>query len=615
MLLGAVGPVASDRARLLAGWAPDCTASVTWSGGPDATVAIRPWGIAPLDDEERWANDAGTGSWLAVSGHLFHELGGAASRTGGIATRLLRSFSARGEAAMADFDGNFAIAWFDGQSRRLRLFRDRFGLEGLYYAEVGPNLVFGSRVRDILATGLLPGGLCPQGLAEYLTFCYIPSDATMDQGVRQVEASGLVTVGPDGHAVRSRWYRLSFAGATLTDDQDIGDEFRTRLEAAVVRRATAPRPGAFLSGGMDSSSVVTFLRKHQRGEIRTYSYRCSGRSFDESEYARALATAMGTEHTEVAYRAKDALAIGDVVGQMDVPFSDIGLEIGAWLLGRSAERRVDYILTGDGGDEMWASHPVYAAQRIVHRYDRLPIPRLVNRTLQRFAAQLPDSDRKRDLRVILKRILPPEALPADLRHFRWKSYYAGGELADVLVPEVAARIRDQDPFQCVRDGFKGYDGPDDGLTPCLYNDYLTLAPGYFTRLRLLRRFGIEVRSPFFDRELVEFGTRIPTRLKLEGIERTKRLFREAMEGVLPDIINHRKDKLGHSIPFKNWLRTDADLAAFLTRMCSPPELEAMGVFKPDAVARLLSRHQSRRSNDSHRLWAVVVLQLWMRNRR
>jgi asparagine synthase (glutamine-hydrolysing) len=410
---------------------------------------------------------------------------------------------------------------------------------------------------------------------------------------------------------RKRWYKVSFAGPYLTDERAIAEQFRTMLETTVLRRVGGFRPGIFVSGGMDSSSILTLLRRNENGPIRTFSYRCASASFDESPFARAMAQSAGTEHTEVLFSPDDALEIDQVVPEMEVPFCDVGLEVATWLISRAAGGKVDFVLTGTGGDEIWASHPVYAAQRVVGLYEKLPIPGLVTRGLRNLAGSLSDSDRKRDLRVILKRLLPPEAFPRELKHYRWKAYYAPSEFDSLLTPEMAAAVREEDPFQCVREGFEGYDGPDDEVTPCIYNDYTTMVPGFANRARLLRNFGAELRSPMLDRDMIALGARIPANKKLEGIERTKRLFRVAMEGVLPDVINHRKDKLGLSIPLKNWLRDDTRIAARLADACRPEALERVGVFRPDTVARLLTEHRERRFNHSQRLWGILVLQLWL----
>jgi asparagine synthase (glutamine-hydrolysing) len=147
----------------------------------------------------------------------------------------------------------------------------------------------------------------------------------------------------------------------------------------------------------------------------------------------------------------------------------------------------------------------------------------------------------------------------------------------------------------------------------LYSDYRTVSGGYFSRMFLARSFGIEVRMPYYDRDLVEYGARVPVHLKLEGIERTKRLFRVAMEGILPDIINHRPDKMGHSVPFKNWLRGNGTLHRAVIETLTSGRFNDRGLFRPEAVARMLDEHASRRHNHSHRIWALYMLEHWFRS--
>lgn len=198
--------------------------------------------------------------------------------------------------------------------------------------------------------------------------------------------------------------------------------------------------------------------------------------------------------------------------------------------------------------------------------------------------------------------------------YRWRVYYTQAELAHLLEPTLARRLNDIDPYACVLEAFRGYDGPADGLSEHLYNDYRTASSFYFSRLMLARSFGVEVRTPFYDRQLVEFGARIPADLKLEGIERTKRLFRKAMEGVLPDVVNARKDKLGHSVPLKNWLRLDGVLGRRVRESLRAGDSPVAGILRPRYLERLIDEHTTRRHNHSHRLWAAFVLDAWLRER-
>ena len=611
MLIGATGAFAREREKLAI--APGETGTL---GGDGVVAAVRPWGVPGLDGEERTASDPATGSWLALSGHVWRDL--ASGRDGpaaSAASSLLSRLCAKGLAALAEIDGTFAFAWFDGRDRRIHLVRDRFGVEPLFYGLGRGGALFGSRTRDLVATRLLAPGICPQGLAEFLTFCFLPGEATLDVQIRRVAPGHAVVLDTAGNVLAcDRWYRLSFAGPHEHDERAIAERFRTLLEAAVVRRLAGTRPGALLSGGMDSSSVVTFARRHREGPIHSFAFRCAGQGFDESVYARALAEAMRTTHHEVEYGEEQALEIENAVSDMDAPFCDVGINVGTLLLGRSAAGLADFVLTGDGGDELWASHPVYAAQRLIAPWERLGLPRGMGRAARWLGTHLRDSDDKRGLRVVAKRLVPDPDLPRELGPFRWRCYATPGELLALVTSSTARELAQANPFRSVLEAYDGYDGPDDGVSPHLYNDYTTASSFYMSRLLLLRRFGIEARSPFYDRELVEYGARIPASKKLEGIERTKRLFREAMEGVLPDVINHRKDKLGHSVPMKLWLRGDGPLARRVAKVLSPDAIRARGLLRPEPVQRLLEEHRARRHNHSHRIWALYVLELWLRAR-
>jgi asparagine synthase (glutamine-hydrolysing) len=611
MLIGATGRLAQDISTFV----PLERTTACYRAEGIAAV-VMPWGIPTLDHGGRSALDPDTGSWLVYTGHLLAPgttVGTA--QPAAIADALLRRLLTDGPRALHAYDGSFALAWFDARVRRLHLVRDRFGAESLYVADLGSSILFGSRLRDLRASGALAGGLSGQGLAEFLTYCYVPSDATLDPGVTRVPPGTRVEIDLERGVVRrERWYRLSFASPFETNEDDIAAGFRERLERAVVRMLNEPPTGLLLSGGMDSSSILTFATRHHSEPLHTYTFRCPGLSFDESTYARALAGLLGTRHVEIEYGERQALLQDAIAAEMDVPFCNVGINIGTWLLGLAASPDLSYVLTGDGGDELWGSHPVYAAQRVVQRYESLPVPRALDRALRRITHGLEDSDRKRDLRVALKRIFPAAELPAALGAWRWRSYYVRSDFSWLLTPEAAMLLRDTDPYRPILDAYKGYDGPDDGLSPSLYNDYATESTYYFSRLQLLRRFGVEARSPFYDRDLVEYGARIPADLKLEGVERTKRLFRKAMQGLLPEVINGRKDKLGHSVPLKNWLRDDGPLAASVADVLSPASVRARGIFRPEAARRLLEEHRARRHNHAHRIWSMYVLELWFRAR-
>ena len=613
MLVGATGR------RAVAGDAADVARRehvLGKDGQSIVTVLRRPWGIPGLDAADLFADEASSGSWLYLCGNpLMLAKDVAVATEQHRARELLQALSQHGLAALNDVDGAFALVWWNARGGSLHLLRDRFGMEPLFYAQRGEQLIFGSRIRDFDRLDPRPFELDPQGVVEFLTYCFVPGDATLDKGVRRVPAGGTVVFETASRRLTvQHWYRLSFQNPVAADEAQIASDYRQLLDQAVTRRLSGSPAGVFLSGGMDSSSVLTFMRRHMPGQIYTFGFRCAGNSFDESYYARALAQELATTHREVDYGEADSLTVLDAVRQMEVPFCDIGIEVGTWLLARRAGQDVQYLLTGDGGDELWASHPVYAAQRMVSYYDRMPLPKLFRRALQSLTSLVHDSERKRNMAVVIKRLLPGVDLPVGLGPFRWRVYYSRAQLQRLLQPSLASQAAQCDPYQSVLAAYDGYQGPDDGMSPHLYNDYVTASSFYFSRLLLARSCGIETRMPFYDKSLVEYGARIPAHLKLEGVERTKRLFRVAMEGVLPDVINHRKDKLGHSVPLKNWLRTTGPLGAQVRAALLAVDTPLAAVLRPELLSQWIDEHERMRHNHSHRIWAAFVLGAWLKNR-
>jgi len=611
MILGAVGrPLQTDPAGSFTLQVTDST-----PGRPANVVYCSSERFGAGDARQRVAAGGPAGSWLAFSGNpLLLASGTTASRATPLsAAALMQRLEADGLATLAGIDGQFAIAWWSAREGKLRLVRDRFGMEPLHYCARQRQVLFATRAGDAAAHLAEPLKVSMQALAEYLAHCYLPGDQTLYDGIDRVPAGGCVEFTAESGALRiGQWYRLSYARQVAPDERAIADRYRDLLDAGVSRRLSDDRIGVFISGGMDSSSAATFARRHLEGTIRSYSFKCVGGSADESPYSRALAAALQTQHCEVEFGEQQALEAVNAAGAMDMPFCDIGVEIGTWLLTQAAGNNIDYLLTGDGGDEIWASHPVYALQRIISWYDRVPLPRAVRSMLVSASGLVRDSDQKRNLAVILKRMLPEASYSKQLLHYRWKMYYTTGSLRELVVPGLQSALDATQPFQSALDSFAGYDGPADGLSACLYSDYRGISSCYFQRMFLARHFGIEVRMPFYDRDLVEFGAQIPLHLKLEGIERTKRLFRMAMEGILPDIINHRGDKMGHSVPFKSWLRETGALNAQVSETLGSARFLDRGLFRPEAVARLLQEHRARRHNHSHRIWALFILEHWFR---
>jgi asparagine synthase (glutamine-hydrolysing) len=334
-----------------------------------------------------------------------------------------------------------------------------------------------------------------------------------------------------------------------------------------------------------------------------------GKSFDESHYARAMARHCGADHHEVVFRPLDVQRMESIVRYMDEPLCNAGITIATFLLAEAAHGKVRRTFSGDGGDELFGGHPVYAADRIAATIDR--IPRFIQRPFLRLARALPDSDQKLNLTVKLKRFAESLEYSKELGTYRWRIQYGPAELKHLLHNGGRSQSDDPTVLRDVLELIGEADGPD-VLSRSLYVDSTTEVGFYLRRMDLVRSFGITPVFPLLDHRLFEYAAGIPSELKFRDASNTKYIQHRAMEGVLPDEIVHRTDKLGHSIPFKNWLRSEPAVKDFVHDVLFGDRRVVGRIVDRAYVTRLWDTHQSRQQNNSHRLWSLAVLELWLR---
>ena len=525
----------------------------------------------------------------------------------GFASLALHLYEARGLDFLRLLNGAFAIAIWDKRRGRLIVARDALGVEPLY-VHAGPDqFVFGSSLASVLRLRGGPRRLEPSAVFKSLLFNYNPGRQTLFQGAEKLGGGEAMIVRPAG-LERTVYWALPTESANPRRSSDLAEELRSRLRTAVsIRTDGDGSTGVFLSGGLDSTTVLCLASPAVSGPLHTFSYRCRGATFDEAHYARAAAESQGARHHEILYAPEATLGLGDVVDAMEEPFCDAGITIAAALLGRAARPHVASVLTGDGGDELFAGHPVYAAEKAARWADALP----------RGAASLfsplrllSDSDRKDSLSVKLKRFVENWPLPSDLLANRWRVYYSPADLAELLAPSLAEQMAACDLFEDVRvpspPGAKK-----DRLNRAIQSDYRTVVDFYLRRNDLCRRLGVDVRCPLLDPVLVAYCARLPSSLKMPGFSPDKPLLRRAMGSLLPAEIRNRRTKLGHSVPLKNWLRENGTVREFVLDHLSKDAIERRGLVRHAAVQRMIDDHLARRRNNSHRLWYLAVLESWL----
>lgn len=532
------------------------------------------------------------------------------SRTGD-ADLLLKLYTTQGEKLVSPLNGTFACLIYDEHQEKLLLLRDRFGVEPLYYTRQPGYLAFSSSINGILQLTGQEKQLNHEAVAKFLLFNYNPGLDSLISGIQRLPAAHFLRQPFAGESTSHRYWQLDFS-PSRGSEEEISHELLGHLRRSVSTcLGESSSAGVFLSGGMDSSTILALSAEKGTSALSTFSYRCKAASFDESQYARAMSEFVRSSHHESEYGSDDVLLMPEVVRAMNEPFCDVGINIATYLLGREASRTdISLLMTGDGGDELFAGHPVYEADKIANYVDG--VPGILIQPLLALFKMLPDSDQKKSLPVKLKRFSESLAYPRELLSHRWRIYYDDKDLHELASDNFAGTLNWSNLIADIVSINNEIQGPD-LLSRCLYSDYQTAVDFYLRRNDLIRRFGLEVRCPLLDHKLVEFCASMPSSLKIKGWFDTKYIFKKTMEGILPDTIIYRKDKLGHSIPLKNWIREDRQVREMILDHVSEAVIKKRGLFKEKFITGLVNDHLAKRRNNSHRLWTLAVLEMWFQS--
>ena len=522
---------------------------------------------------------------------------------------ILNLYKKFGIDGIRKINGKFAIAIWDNHKHNLILVRDRLGIEPLYYYADSEKFVFSSSISIIFKYTNMVKDLNLKAVGKFLLFNYNPGLETFFKHIFRLRPAHILTINRDSMKT-DRYWKLSYKHVIDSREEEVEERLLERLRDAVhIRMEPDSQPGVFLSGGMDSSTVLALSKEMSRSPLKTFSYRCRSESFDESIYAKYMAHSAGTEHYECEYTPGDVLSMPDIVKKMNEPFCDVGINIATHILGKLAGQHVSYVFTGDGGDELFGGHPVYEADKVGYLVDA--IPGFIKNPMIRLFSHFPDSDKKKNFLVKAKRFSESINQPSELLSHRWRVYYTHNELLEFLDPSIVENYNGFNLYGDILEYNREADGPD-LLSQTLYSDYQTAVDFYLRRNDLNRSFSVESHYPLLDHRLVEFCALIPSKMKIKGWFDTKYIFKKAMEKVLPHKIIYRKDKLGHSIPLKNWIRENAQVKDFIFDHVSHAVVEKRGYFNPEHVDRLIDEHTTKRRNNSHRIWALAVLEMWLR---
>ncbi len=536
---------------------------------------------------------------LEKQGHRFY--------TNSDTETLVHLYEQYGEEMVHHLNGMFAFAIWDVRTRKLFIARDRVGEKQLYYSVSGGRLLFGSEPKCLLVTGEVSTAMDPVAVDEYLAYLYVPAPRTIYRDIRELPA-GHSLVFERGELRVQRYWDLQYRVDRSMDEGQFIEAFRERFAQAVKSRLVADVPlGALLSGGVDSSAIVAVMASQGAGQVKTYciGYGDDGAYYDERRYAKIVADKFGTEHHEFIVKPDIVSELPAIVKAFDQPFADSSAVVNYYVY-RETRKHVKVVLSGLGGDEVAAGYERHLGMRLRQRYRAIPSI-LREQLVERAIAALPDSRRGSRLVERAKRFVRSGRLPDDLAYRQIQSAFDDERKRSLYTKGFAAELQRGDRDDTM-EHFFNRDGISDVVDRALYTDLMTYLPGDLLPLtdRMSMAHSIEARAPFLDHELVEFMATVPSNLKIRGLSK-KYILKRAFEGVLPAEIMHRR-KQGFTVPLSVWFRNQ--LAPLLKEQLSEERMNALGLFEPSEVKRLLDEHQSGRENHHSRIWALLMFSMW-----
>lgn len=516
---------------------------------------------------------------------------------------IIEGYKRWGDDVLTRLRGMFAFALWDARRKRLILARDRTGQKPLYYTWHGQMLIFASEIKAILAWPGVIRGPALEAIHHYLTFQYVPAPMTAFAGIKKLPPAHVMSVDVRGEArIESYWSLPGPDHVIRRPAKEMEEELVTRFDEAVKLQLVSDVPlGAFLSGGVDSASVVASMARNSDRAVETFTIGFDEPAFDERKYARMVAEQYGTNHHEYVVKPDAETVLPKLVWHYGEPFADSSA-VPTYYLAEIARKHVTVALNGDGGDESFLGYPRYAGSKAGSWIDVLPGP--LRGMMGAIGRRLPFETSPHRLLRYLRRFLVEADSNEAQRYAKWITYFAdeqknelyGDAMRDQLTKPsldllgrwftgtapVAARAAFADIHSYL---------PDDLLVKV---DVATMAHG------------LEGRSPFLDHEFMEFAATIPASMKMKGL-RTKALFKSAMAPRLPHDLLHRP-KMGFGVPIERWLREDMREMAYDTLLSETAR--ARGLFRPEAVRSLLDDHVAGRRAHQYRIWALLFLELW-----
>ncbi len=526
------------------------------------------------------------------------------------ADRLIEMYLQKGENFLESGPTEQALVIIDQRNKKLILATDPIGLTQLYYAVTENGFVFGSSANDIIAHPEVKADISAQSVYDYVYFHHCPSPYTIYQQVKKLEG-GQILVYQDGKITINNYWKPNFQETRTASTAELGKELQQKLIDSVARLSDGEDvTGAFLSGGLDSSSVAGALAHVYPGKAKTFSMGFPVEGYDEIEYANIAVKQFNTRQHEYYLTPQDTVkAIADIAAYYDEPFGNSSALAAYYCAKVAQENGVSVILGGDGGDEIFAGNERYAQQLVFDYYQR--VPGFVSYGMEGILNHLPAILAKQKLFFKAKRYIDQAKtlLPDRLQDYNFLHRHAGSE---IFQAEFLQQINSERPLELLRESYHTPVGAST-LNRMLYMDWkTTLHDNDLVKVnKMCEMAGVTVRYPLLSQEIIDLSCQIPSAEKLQT-NALRKFYKQAMAGFLPEqIIN--KSKHGFGLPFGVWLKDYQPLKELAYDSIN--SLKQRPFFKEEFLDHTLKMHQSiHAAYYGELIWILMMLELWFQGK-
>jgi len=571
-------------------------------------IDLSPAGKQPMANEDETI-------WITFNGEIYNfreirkELEGKGHkfRSHSDTEVIVHLYEELGTKCLERLNGMFAFALWDAKQKSLFLARDRTGKKPLHYCVHRGHFLFASEIKALLQHPLVSREIDLKSLNKYLAYEYVPAPNSIFKAIKKLEP-GYCLLFRGGAAVTSQYWDIPMEDYPISDRTEAQyiDELKELLERAVTARLEAADVpvGLFVSGGLDSGVVAAIARKAKE-TLECFSIGFEEASFDESRYAQQVARSLGIKHHLKVFRAQEMLHMVERLPEiLDEPLADPSI-LPLYLLSQFAAEHMKVVLSGDGGDELFAGYQTYQAHKLVTIYDALP--GFVKESVKAFAFRLPVSHKYLSLDFKIKQFLKGVGVSSEVRFFLWRGAFSNAERHALLRPEVRRELQNENAYEEIY-RYVRKSGLTKELERILYLSMkLYLQDNNLVTVdRASMANGLEVRSPLLDRDVVDFVCRLPMEYKLNGLK-TKYILKKVAEELLPRNVVYRKKK-GFGVPLAKWLT--GELREFMLDYLSQERIERQGIFHYPCVSQLIDEQLTMKKDNRELLWTLLVFQTW-----